>query len=129
MTEPMDKAENPFANMTWICEICKESRPDDAIDVLKADLGRKHKLPPGTAFHNIKYCNDTTDCFAGAVRIRQLEQMEIEIDPANFPCLRPCGGQRKGSPRLAYVSELYGDRGRINVTNLDEVRTTVHTVY
>ncbi len=126
---PMDRAENPFASMMWRCEICKEQRPDEFIDVLKADLSSKHGLPPGTCTHNIKYCNDTIFCFAGAVKLRQADQGEIEMTANSYAGLRPVGGQYEKSPRLAYYETLLLGRGRINVTNLDYVRTSVHSVY
>lgn len=55
--------------MTWVCAVCGETRPDDKISVHKKDLSKDHGFPPGTFVHNIKYCNDREDCIKGAPNV------------------------------------------------------------
>lgn len=45
----------------WVCEICKEARPDSKISVLSYHL----KDLPG-AERNLRYCNDKSECVDGA---------------------------------------------------------------
>lgn len=45
--------------LTWTCHICKETRPDDKISVVKHPLIIKGR-DMGT--ENIRYCNDNPDC-------------------------------------------------------------------
>lgn len=52
-----------FKNLTWTCHICGSVRPDSKISVTTRDMSAKLDLPIGTAFQNVRYCNDNFDCF------------------------------------------------------------------
>ena len=47
--------------LTWRCEICGRTRPDERISVAKHDI-TPPTLPKGTVERNIKYCNDSKRC-------------------------------------------------------------------
>jgi len=51
---------------TWRCQICKKERPDDKISVVSYTL---KDFPNAKA--NIKYCNDSMDCYMGALEKRK----------------------------------------------------------
>lgn len=51
--------------LTWKCDICRRTRPDEKISVHKVDIGPP-AFPPGTATRNVKYCNDSPACRQGA---------------------------------------------------------------
>lgn len=53
-------------NDTWICEICKEERPDDKISVLSYSM---KDLP--CCMRYVKYCNDKPECRSGAEEKRK----------------------------------------------------------
>ena len=61
----MPSAEEFMAHLTWRCDICKEERPDDKIDVAYRPLRGLEDQFPDARF-NLKYCNDKTDCKARA---------------------------------------------------------------
>jgi len=46
---------------TWICQICREERPDKRISVLSYPM---KDFPNATI--NTKYCNDNPKCWEGA---------------------------------------------------------------
>lgn len=49
-------------NLTWMCHICKENRPDAKISV-----ETKRRIIHGVeAQENIRYCNDRQECIDGA---------------------------------------------------------------
>ena len=48
-------------NLTWRCEICKEERPDNRINVMSYFLKSL-----GGATRNLKYCNDKEECLKEA---------------------------------------------------------------
>jgi hypothetical protein len=55
-----------FDSFTWRCDICHEERPDSKISVYKVDIGPR-SLPSGTLVRNVKYCNDNSRCYEGAL--------------------------------------------------------------
>jgi len=55
-----------WANVSWICDICKEERPDRKISVQSHDISHTMGMPSGTASYNVKYCNDRPRCKIGA---------------------------------------------------------------
>lgn len=57
--------ENYLRMDGWRCEICKEFRPDEDIDVLSYPLKVDGEVMPG-ATRNLKYCNDRDACIEGA---------------------------------------------------------------
>ena len=50
-----------FEMLTWRCDICRDTRPDDKISVHKVDI-TPQGFPPGTVIRNVKYCNDRPAC-------------------------------------------------------------------
>ena len=56
--------------LTWHCDICRRERPDDRISVNKVDM-TPAGFPAGTIVRNVKYCNDTPQCFNAALRWRE----------------------------------------------------------
>ena len=57
-------------DITWTCEICGETRPDQFISVFITDISVDHGLKPGIMFQNIKYCNDRPACSDAAPTFR-----------------------------------------------------------
>jgi hypothetical protein len=54
-----------FDNLTWRCDICGLTRPDEVIGVRKVDIGPKSS--PGMCIRNVKYCLDSPACADGAL--------------------------------------------------------------
>lgn len=48
--------------MTWICHICGEERPDDKISVINKPMRFDNNV---IGQQNIRYCNDKQECFEG----------------------------------------------------------------
>jgi hypothetical protein len=49
--------------LTWICHICGDERPDDKISVYK----HIRRLESGIEFiENVRYCNDKESCIEAA---------------------------------------------------------------
>lgn len=55
-----------WANVTWVCDVCKEERPDSRIGVHAHDISHTMGLPVGCASYNVKYCKDRQACIEGA---------------------------------------------------------------
>lgn len=58
-----------MSELTWVCHVCGDLRPDDKISVYTTDVSEKHGLPPGTMQQNVRYCNDRKECIEGAKRV------------------------------------------------------------
>ena len=56
---------------TWRCQICGKERPDNKIDVVSYAV---KDLP--NAEVNIKYCNDSMDCYMGALEKRKKGELK-----------------------------------------------------
>lgn len=54
-----------MSKMTWRCDICRQERPDNKIDVAYRPLRGLEDAFPDTRF-NLKFCNDNYDCIAQA---------------------------------------------------------------
>lgn len=52
--------------LTWVCHVCGDLRPDDKISVYTTDVSEKHGLPSGALKQNVRYCNDRKECIEGA---------------------------------------------------------------
>ena len=58
--------------MTWMCDVCGDVRPDACVSIRTIDISKDLGLPEGAAKKNIKYCNDRDECFKGARRMKGL---------------------------------------------------------
>ena len=54
-----------WSKLTWICDICKQERPDAVIQVVHRPLrGMEDRFPD--ARFNLKFCTDNAECIAEA---------------------------------------------------------------
>lgn len=58
--------------LSWVCDVCGELRPDKYISVYTKDISETFQLPPGTVTRNVKYCNDKLECVEGAKRVKMV---------------------------------------------------------
>ena len=55
--------------LTFQCEVCRRSRPDAEIGVIKVDGSKRYGLPEGSVTRNVNYCIETEACRLRAVQI------------------------------------------------------------
>jgi hypothetical protein len=65
-----------WADLTWICDVCKAERPDRLIGVHAHDISQAMGLPAGCASYNVKFCKDNLACVDGAKDGRWLKLFE-----------------------------------------------------
>ncbi len=63
------------------CDVCGKQRQEAFIDVLKNDRSTEFDLPTGTFTENIKFCNDNSNCFFGAEKVRLTGPKKVEEGP------------------------------------------------
>lgn len=52
-------------DLTWVCQVCDDRRPDSAISVAHRPLRGREAYFPQVRLH-VKYCNDRPECIAVA---------------------------------------------------------------
>lgn len=57
-------------SVSWICNVCRQRRPDQFISVRRIDLSADFHAPPETIMQNTRYCNDRPYCIAQAPHVR-----------------------------------------------------------
>lgn len=57
-------------NLTFTCEVCGNSRPNEKISVKVFDRSLKYELPTGTMKRMVNYCNDNIDCKKGTLKMK-----------------------------------------------------------
>lgn len=73
-----------LSNLTWVCHVCKEERPDEKISVLTKPL----IIGSVEVTQNIRYCNDRPECFEGAKVFSFADPAQAA--PKGDPLGRPC---------------------------------------
>jgi hypothetical protein len=63
--------------ITWRCDVCERTRPDEKIAVETFDLSGLLSLPAGTLSRNIRYCADRPGCKRGIQAVIAQEKMKF----------------------------------------------------
>ena len=71
--EMMKRFDNCYGSLlSWKCMACGEIRPDECIDVFKADVSPEYSVP-GAVIENRKYCNDNPECLKIVMEMKSNE--------------------------------------------------------
>lgn len=73
-----------MVELTWMCHVCQEVRPDRFISVSSKDIGPKFGLELGTMTQNVRYCNDRKYCTEQALSVRLIKIRKEELNYKHF---------------------------------------------